>query len=128
MHDNPTPTRLPWVTLTIHYMALVVLFLLLVYVVPRCREMLQDFDAEVPLITKWVFVCSGGSVVHWWLVLPLVLAADTVVLVILAREQPTRTLPATVWSVSVLTAITLMIVVIVVAVGLPVMALLRNLS
>ena len=128
MHDNAIPKRSPWVTLAIHYVALIGLFLLLIYVVPRCHRMLQDFDAEVPLITKWVFICSPGSVVQWWLMLPPVLAADTVVLVILARAQPTRTLPATVWSVSVLAAVTLMIVVIVVAVGLPMMELLRNLS
>ena len=119
MNDNAIPKRSPWVMLAIHYIALVVLFVLLVYVVPKCYGMLRDFDADLPLIAQWVFICSSGTVAYWWLMLPLVLAADTAVLFMLTRLQQTQTWPATVWSASVLFAVGLMIVTTVIAIWLP---------
>ena len=128
MSENAIPRRLPWVMLSFHVLAILLLFSLLVFVVPKCEATLQDFQAELPAITQWIVVCSREAVVYWYLMLPIVLVGDASVLFAFNRLPATLTWPATVWSVFVLLAVGLMILVTVVAVGMPMMNLVKSLN
>ena len=128
MNENTIPRRLPWVMLSFHVLAILLLFSILMFAVPKCEASLQDFQAEMSVTAQWIVACSHIVVAYWWLMLPIVLVVDASVLLPLTQMQPTQTWPATMWSVFVLLAVGLAILVIVIAIGLPMMKLVENLT
>lgn len=128
MNENAVPRRSPKGILFFHALAILLLFSILIFVVPKCKAIFQDFDVDLPVITLWAVACSHIAVRCCWLLLPLVLVVDASVLLALTRLPPTRTGPATAWFVSVLLVVGLMIIVTVVAIGIPMTDLVDNLS
>lgn len=55
-------------------MVTLALALLLIYVVPQFLPLFENFDAELPLITKFVLALGDTLAGYWWLMLGVVIA------------------------------------------------------
>ena len=116
-----------WMLLA-HFLAVVVLIVALVRMVPEFLKLLEEFDAAMPTMTQWVFHLSHVVVQYWYLLVPLGVVIDAAVLFGLRLLPGKARGLSTVWAVVVLVAAILLLGFIILAVALPLQALVVELS
>ncbi len=116
-----------WMLLA-HLVAVVVLIVALVRMVPEFLELFKEFDAAVPTMTELAIGLSHAVVQYWYLLVPLVLFVDAAILLGLRLLPGKAKGLSTVWAVLVLVAAILLLGFIILAVVLPLQALIVELS
>jgi hypothetical protein len=116
-----------WMLLA-HFLAAVVVIVALVRMVPEFLRLFQEFDADVPAMTRWVVLLSHVVVQYWYLLVPLVLVIDAAILFGLRLLPGKARGLSTAWAVLVLVAAILLLGFIILALALPLQALIVDLS
>ena len=128
--ENPILRSLGWTAwmLLTHFVAGMVLLAVLLAVVPRFVVIFEDLDAELPTMTVLVINFSRVVAGYWYLLLPLGLAVDAVLLFGLSRLPDWGRWLGTLWASLVWMAALVLLGLIIVAVFLPLSGLLTQLS
>ena len=111
-----------------HFVALIVLVVVLGWAVPHFVRMYEEFDAELPVLTEWVFRLSNFVVVWWHLILPFGAGVDGAILLGLSLLPDKAKWLGTLWAVLVLLAAILLLGLIIVAVSMPLMGSFHGLT
>ena len=128
--ENPIHRSLVWTAwmLLTHFVAGVLLLWAMISVVPRFIAMFAEFEAEVPPVTELLIVVSN-LVARWgYLLLPLGLAVDAVLLLALSRLPAGARWLGTLWATLVLVAALVAFALMIVAIMLPLAVLIESLS
>jgi len=126
-----TPSRsTAWVawTLLAHFITAIVLLIVFVKVVPEFRRLFQEFDVSLPRISQLVLILSDVVVCYWYLIIPLGLLADVAILFGLSRVPAKGRWLSTIWTCFVFVAAVLLLAFIAVAMCLPLVRLIDQLS
>jgi hypothetical protein len=102
-----------------HFFAFLVLIAALGGAVPSFVRMYKDFDVELPPMTQWVFRLSHVVVSYWYLILPLGMGIDAVILGRLSLLPDETNWLGTLWAVLVLLATILLLGLVIVALAMP---------
>lgn len=102
---NPSPAKSPWPGTAVWLVVLLSLELLVsatyVIVVPRQKRTFDEYNLQLPGLTKTVIVAGDYFARYWWLLVPTLLSA-TVAGVILGRHLFRRPTAGTVLAVLLL--------------------------
>ena len=128
--ENPIHRSLVWTAwmLLTHFIAAMVVIGVLMTVVPRFAGLFAEFQAELPPITILVIDLSRVVGGYWYLLVPLGLAVDAVLLFGLSRLPAGARWLGTVWSSLVWLGALVGLALIVVAIFLPLHELIADLS
>ena len=124
------PRLLGWMAwmLLAHLIAGVVLILALVRMVPEFVRLLEDFDAPVPALTEVVIGLSQVVAQYWYLLVPLVFVVDAAVLLGLRLLPGKAKGLSTSWAVLVLVVAIVLLGLVILAVAMPLEALIEGAS
>jgi type II secretory pathway component PulF len=128
--ENPIHRSLVWTAwmLLTHFVAAMAVIAVLMTVVPRFVRMFANLDVDVPPVTEVVIGLSHVAAGYWYVVLPLGLAVDAVVLFGLSRLPAGERWLGTVWASVVWMAALGLMALVTVALVVPLEGLITALS
>ena len=129
-HENSLARSIVWTVCTTfaHFLAAVVLLIVMWRVVPRYIMIFEDFDVKLPATTQLLIQLSNLTANYWYLFFPLGLLTDAAILFILSRLPARARWLATAWFVAVLLAAIVFLAFASVALFIPLMGLINRLS
>ena len=129
-HKNSLARSIVWTVCATfaHFLAAVVLLVVMVRVVPRYIMVFEDFDAELPASTQLLIQLSMLTVSYWYLFFSLGLLMDAAILFALSRLPTGTRWLGTVWFGAVLLAAIVFLAFVSAALCLPTIELFDRLS
>jgi len=131
MNPEPTPSSSRWNRTAIWLAVLLVLHVVfavvMVVVIPRQKKTFDEYNLQLPWLSKTVIDLAAVYTRFWWLILPVQLSV-TVVGVIFGRHAFRRPTPGTVFALIVLIVLLMTFFVTAVAFDLPQLKLAEGLA
>ena len=129
--SETSPSRsIAWTgwTLLAHVITGLVLVIVFVKVVPEFERLFAEFDVSLPRMSQLVLLLSNVVVCYWYLVVPLGVLVDAAILFGLSSIPDKGRWLSTLWTRFVFVAAVLLLVFIAVAMCLPLVWLIEQLS
>lgn len=127
MEPKKTPFSVA-ISLVLHAICWVGVTALLIVAAPRMEKLFADFDADLPILTRWFIQAGRFASNYWYLFFTLVLAAlagDYFILHAAHRRSPAM---ATAWSLGVTVLLVFVIAAGAISFVLPLTSLIENLD
>lgn len=111
----------------LHLVAIVVLSMFAVKIVPEFRRYFEQFDLDLPVVTVGIITLSGLAVRYWYLVFPIIILIDGLLIAAVSQLPESASWVRTLWVKGFFWGVGLLLLLGVLALVLPYIDLIRSL-